>query len=270
MAAHPVTCNLLFLLLHMRKTTPMTPAKWTLACTILTLLLAACGETVVPPPRTADYYLSEGDTLIADERYDDAIATLQKIRDNYFSPEVNARADLKIADTHYLAEQYAEAATAYEAFLKQYPDHESSAHVLYQLGNAYFKQMLTPDRDQTATSNALSAFATFVARFPGDPRKDEAVDLMARCRQQLAAHELGVGAFYVRTKYYAAAIARLTSLPNDYPDFTRQDEVYYQLGRAWLGLEDRPKAADAFNRLYKEFPESKYVLKAQKLLERDF
>lgn len=248
----------------------MTPAKSTLCCAILTLLLAACGETIVPPPRTADFYLSEGDSLIADERYDDAIATLQKVRDNYYSPELNAQADLKIADTQYLAEQYAEAATSYEAFLKQYPTHEKSDHVLYQLGYAYFKQMLSPDRDQTATINALSSFGTFLSRFPGDPRKDEIKDLMARCRQQLAAHELGVGTFYVRTEYYTAAISRLTPLPNDYPEFAGKDEVYYQLGRAWLGMEDKQKAADAFNRLFKEFPESKYVLKAQKLLEREF
>lgn len=248
----------------------MNPSKWILCSAALTIFLAACAETVVPPPRTADYYLSEGDSLIADERYDDAIATLQKVRDNFYSPELNAQADLKIADTHYLAEQYLEAATAYEAFLKQYPDHAKGAYVLYQLGHAYFKQMLSPDRDQTATINALSTFGTLLARFPDHPQKDEINDLMARCRQQLAAHELGVGTFYVRTEYYSAGIARLAPLPNDYPEFAGMDEVYYYLGRGYLGLGEKHKAAETFNRMFKEFPNSKYILKSQKLLEEEF
>jgi outer membrane protein assembly factor BamD len=130
--------------------------------------------------------------------------------------------------------------------------------------------MLSPDRDQTATINALSTFSTLLARFPSHPQKDEITDLMARCRQQLAAHELGVGTFYTRTEYYAAAIARLAPIPNDYPEYAGMDEVYYQLGRAYLGQGEKRKAAETFNRMYKEFPNSKFILKAQKLLEEEF
>lgn len=237
---------------------------------LVLLLLAGCVETVTPPPRTADYYLQEGDAFLADERYEDAIASWQKVRDNFYSPESNAFAEYKIAEAHFLAEQYPEAAVAYEAYLKQRPDDPRSAEVLYRLGLSYYRQILSPDRDQTATHNTVSTFETLLKRFPADAHKDEILEIQAFCRQQFAAHELYVGRFYLRTDKFDAAIGRLAPIPATYPEFVGMDEVYFHLGKAYLKRGDKTSAAETFNRLFKEFPASRNVLKAQKLLEKEF
>ena len=80
----------------------------------LLLLASGCAETVKPPPRNADFYLQEGDSFFGEERYDDAIASWQKVRDNFFSPESNALAEFKIAEAYFDSERYAEAAVASE------------------------------------------------------------------------------------------------------------------------------------------------------------
>lgn len=234
------------------------------------LVLAGCAETVAPPPRTADYYLQEGDTFLADERYDDAIAAWQKVRDNFFSPESNALAEFKIAEAYFLAERYPEAAVAYEDYLKQHPDDSRSAEILYRLGLSYYRQILPPDRDQTATRNALSTFETLLARFPADAHKEEVLEMQDHCRQQFAAHELYVGSFYLRTGYIDAAIGRLKAIPGAYPQFAELDAVYFFLGKAYLERSEKQLAAETFNRLFKDYPESRFILKAQKLLEKDF
>lgn len=236
------------------------------ACVLL--LSAACTSTVVPPPRTADYYLQEGEGFFDSGLYEEAIASWEKVRDTYYSPELNVLAEMKIAEAHYLAGNYVEAAAAYEDFLKQHPDHERTAQILYQLGMSYYNQMLSADRDQTATRNALVTFERLLKRFPADPKNEEVGFLAARCRDRLAEHELYVGRFYLRSGDYQAAIHRLEGIFSLYPNYFKRDQVYFYLGQAYLRIGDRQQAITAFNTLFKEFPQSEYIIEAQKIVEK--
>lgn len=244
--------------------------KKLLSALLLLLLATACASTVVPPPKTAEHYLEEGEANFEKGRYEDAIANWEKVRDSYFSPELNILSELKIAEAYFLSERYVEAATAYEDFLKQHPDHPRTADVLFQLGLSYFHQMLAPDRDQTATRNALSTFNDLQKRFPDFSRAEELATKIAQCRQRLAEHEVLVGQFYLRTKQYQAASNRISGVLAENPDYPKKDEAYFLLGHAYLMLEQRQRAADAFNSLFREYPASDYVLQAQKLVEKNY
>ena len=234
------------------------------------LFMTACSSSIVPPPRSAEILMSEGETFFAENRYDDAIAAWEKVRERYVSPEMNALAELKIAEAHFLAERYIEAAVAYEAYLKAHPDDPNSANVLYNLGVSYHQEMLSPERDQTTTKNALSAFKTFLARYPTDPRRPVVEKYIAEEEDALAGHELHIGSYYQKKGANTAAIARLEPLVTAYPNFSRRDELYFILGSAYLHNDKRELAAENFNRLYKEYPQSPYTHKAQKLLEQKF
>ncbi|WP_432823086.1 outer membrane protein assembly factor BamD [Trichloromonas sp.] len=240
------------------------------AAFVVLLLATACASTVVPPPKTADHYLQEGETFFEQGLYDDAIANWEKVRDSYYSPELNTLAEMKIAEAYFLSERYIEAATAYEDFLKQHPNHPRTAELLNQLGLSYYNQILTPDRDQTATKNALVTFNDLLKRFPDYPRQYELKEKIAQCQDRLAEHEMIVGNFYLRTEKYQAAVNRISPIFNRYPDYSKKDEAYYYLGHAYLMLENRQQAANAFNILYREYPSSKYVLAAQKLVEKEY
>ncbi len=234
------------------------------------LFMSACSSSVVPPPRSAETLMSEGETLFAGKRYDEAIASWEKVRERYVSPEMNALAELKIAEAHFLAERYIEAAVAYEAYLKTHPDDLNSANVLYNLGVSYHQEMLAPMRDQTTTRNALSAFKTFLNRYPDDPRRPTVEKFIAEEEDALAGHELHIGTYYQKRGVNTAAIARLEPLITTYPNFSHRDELYFILGRAYLHNDKRELAAELFNRLSKEYPQSKYTQKAIKLLEEKF
>ena len=214
--------------------------------------------------------MREGDTFFAENRSEDAIASWEKVRERYVSPEMNAFAELKIAEANFLAERYIEAAVAYEAYLKSHPDDPNSANVLYNLGVSYHQEMLVAERDQTTTRNALSTFQTFLARYPTDPRRPDVEKFIAAEEDTLAAHELHIGAYYQKKGANSAAIARLQPLVTIYPNFSRRDELYFILGSAYLHNDKRDLAAEYYNRLYKEYPQSSYTSKAQKLLEREF
>lgn len=241
-----------------------------LLASLCLLFVTACSSTIVPPPRTAEILMHEGDTFLAENRYDDAIASWEKVRERYVSPEMNAFAELKIAEANFLAERYIEAAVAYEAYLKAHPDDQNSANVLFNLGVSYHQEMLSAEREQTTTSNALSSFKTLLTRYPTDKRRPQIEKFIAEEEDALAGHELHIGAYYQKKGADTAAIARLESLVTAYPNFNRKDEVFFILGSAYLHNNQRELAIKYFNRLYNEYPQSPYTKKAQKLLEEKY
>jgi len=234
------------------------------------LFLVACSQTVVPTPRTGQHYFAEGEKFYEQENYLEAIASWEKVRESFHSPELTAEADYRIAEARFHNEDYLEASIAFDAFLEQHPDHAHHADALYYLGIANFRQLLTPDRDQTATRNARTALKNFTARYPKDPRAEEARTITNQCTARLAEHELYIGRFYLRTDHFQAAIGRLADIPKDYPDFPSLDLVYLYLGQAYLRNDQRAEARDTFNKLYKQFPDSKAVIKARKTLAEEY
>ncbi len=237
---------------------------------VISLLASACSSGKVPPTRSAAYYFKEGERLFEKGLYEDAVASWEKVRDSYYSPELNILAELKIAEAYYRSEQYVEAAAAYELFLKNHPDNEKSETVLYFLGLSYFKQVLPADRDQTAAHNAIVTFRNLLKLHPKTGYREEAENYIRFCRNRLALHELSVGRFYVRTEKPDAAIRRLEAILTKYPDFNNREELYYLLGQAYLQKSDKEKAVEAFNRLYDQYPSSKLIPKAQKALGDHF
>lgn len=236
----------------------------------LLMLLSACDPTIVPPPRSADHYFKEGENFFDQHRYEDAVASWKKVRDSYYSPDLNKLAELKIAEAQYLAGNFEESSASYAAFMKEHPRDERLAEVLYFQGLSYYKLMGSKDRDQTAAENALKTFQRFATDYPTDKRAEEVGFLLQRCRNRLAEHEVYVGRFYLRTGHYQAAVNRLKGILEDFPNYYYRDEAFYYLGTAYLKLQQKKEAAEVFNTLYDQFPDSQYIMDSQEMLEKNY
>lgn len=230
------------------------------------LFLAACGSQKVVPRNSAEKYFQEGEKLYESNLFDEAIASWEKVRDSYYSPELNMLAELKIAEAYYRSESYQEAATAYTDFLNQHPNDSRIDDVLYRLGLSHYQQILSADRDQTSTRNALHFFEQLQRRYPEYPQTEEAGYLIQRCQNRLAEHEVYVGQYYLKKEQYTAAISRLESALENYPNYYYRDEAYYYLGQAYSQTEQTDKAKEIFNQLFEQFPASEYLEEAQKFI----
>jgi len=236
---------------------------------LICLFLAACGGSKVKPQSSAEKYFQEGERYFESNLYEDAIASWEKVRDTFYSPELNMLAELKIAEAYYITKRYDEAATAFKDFLKQHPNDFRAATILYRMGLSYYQQILSPDRDQTSTENALHSFKELIRQFPNDPKAQEAGYLAQRCRTRLAEHEVYVGRFYLKRKQYQPAINRLEGILESFPDYYYRDEAYFYLGKAYFETAQLDKAKQMFNRLLEEFPGSDYLEDAQKMLGKE-
>ncbi len=235
----------------------------------LIILTAACSGSRPTPEQNAEKLFQSAERLLERGLWEDAVTAWEQVRDAYYTPELSMLAELKIAETYYLAERYPEAATSYSEFLRRYPNDFRSSAVSFRLGQSYYRQILSRDRDQTNTRNALNTFEDFLRKYPNDPNATQAEQFALRARTRLADHEVYVGRFYLQRKQYQPAIQRLESILTQFPDYYYRDEAFFFLGRAYLAAGQTAEARQILSKLMEEFPASTYYDKAYKLLERN-
>lgn len=231
------------------------------------ILTAACSGSRPTSEQNAEKLFQSAERMLESGLWEDAVAAWEKVRDAFYTPELSMLAELKIAETYYLAERYSEAATGYKEFLRRYPNDFRASTLLFRLGQSYYRQILSRDRDQTNTRNALNTFDEFLRKYPNDPNATQAEQLSLRARTRLADHEVYVGRFYLQRKHYQPAIQRLESILTQFPDYYYRDEAYFFLGRAYLAAGQTDDARQILTQLVKEFPASTYFDKAYKLLD---
>lgn len=233
-------------------------------CTTL-MLLQGCASTPIADAPPATLY-AQGETAFQKSRYELAIDYWKKVKETFPDPELAAKAEIGIANAYFLNQDYIEAGAAYEDFRKLHPAHELAQFALYRQGLASHNLITGIDTDQTPTKNALTLFESFVRQYPKSQYVAKVQEKIADCRGKLAQYEIYVGRFYYRTDYYIAAIGRFEGALANFPDYTGNDETLFYLGKSALEVRDNDKMTAAFIRLIREYPNSRYLGEARKLL----
>jgi outer membrane protein assembly factor BamD len=211
----------------------------------------------------------QGLALFNKRDYEDAKKKFEELKSSFpDSPPFTVWAELKMADSQFLLRNYVEAIAAYEEFKKVHPSHEEMPYVQYQIGLAYYNQMLTPDRDQTSSAKALSAFEYLVATYPPSLFTEKAKEKIDVCKSRLAGHEFCIGDYYYQREKYQAAAARFEGLLEKYPGMEGEDHTLLLLAKSYLELEQVEKARQRLNQLVTRYEKSPYAKEARVILER--
>lgn len=229
-------------------------------------LLSACASVPIETQPAAIY--KEGESLYESKRYDDAIAQYKKVRDAYASTDLSSGAELRIADAYYESERYIEASAEYLQFRKLHPTHAKAAYALYKTGLCNYNQITGMDRDQTPQKNAVIHFDEFLNKYP---KSEYAADVKEKREAVLLLqlqYEQYVARFYYRSEKYDSAMKRLETSLATFPKNPLHDETWFLLGASRLKSGDTDKAREAFNRLSTDFPDSRFIIEASKLLEK--
>jgi len=233
---------------------------------MLLLLFSACASVHIETKPAALF--QEGEEFYGAKRYEDAIAQYKKVRDAYASTELSSSAELRIADSYFESERYIEASSEYIQFRKLHPTHQKAPYALYRAGLSNFNLITGTDRDQTPQKNTMVYFEEFLKLYPKSEFAPDVIEKLEAVRSQQLQYEQYVADFYYRTEKYGAAIKRLQDALVTFPKSALHDRTWYLLGAAYLKSGETDKAREAFNRLSTDYPDSKLIIEAGKLLEK--
>lgn len=210
-----------------------------------------------------------GNKAFEHKQWDNARQHFRRIIDGFPNSQFGAQARLALADSYYNeggTASYVLAAGSYREFLTFYPSHPKSDYAQFQVGESFYKQRNGPDRDQTATTQALEEFERVLQYYPSSPQAPKARERVTELRQNLARAEFLAGYFYQKTREAPrAAIVRYEGILKDYPDYKQIDEVLFRLAQALADSGRTGEALPHLDRLLKEYPGSAFAEEARKL-----
>ncbi len=235
------------------------------ALSVLLLPLAGCKSGAAANPilhLSAQEALDQGKKLLADKKYSRARDYLQ----HAFEVEPNSLAGreglLLVADSYYLdggRTNLIQAEAKYRDYLNRFPTSDRAAYVQFQIGNSLAQRMNPPDRDLSVSKDALKAYQDLLRLYPTSEyaaQSREKIDLVS---ENLADHEYIVGNFYLTYRLPHAAAKRFSYLLENYPGYSERDKVLYRLGIAQLRGHENADAKKTFEKLAREFPDSRYA-----------
>ena len=220
---------------------------------VLLALSAACTNKRSPNP-LANVGSKQPDKVLYDKamdamhhnRFDVARLTLQTLINTYPDSEFIARAKLAVGDSWYAeggAAAWAQAEQEYSDFEIFFPNMPEAAEAQLKIANIHFQQMEKADRDYTHAKRAEDEYRKMILQYPDSKLVPEAKQRLLEVQEVLADREFGIGRFYYLRESYPASIARLQSLVDKYPLYSRADEALYLLGQNYEGQIARIRSA---------------------------
>ena len=240
-----------------------------LALTVAGLAACAASRSQVPPGTVdADKFLFDrGQQELKERNWLRAREFFRQIVDNYPQSPFRPDAKLAVGDT-YIGEDTTESLllgiNEFREFLTFFPTNPRADYAQYRLAYAYSQQMLSPDRDQTATRDTVRELQVFIDRFPNSPMIGEARKLMREAKDRLSEHSFRVGQTYFRMQVWVGAIGRFREILKNDPEYSGRDSVYYLLAESLRITDKKAEALPYYERLLNEFAQSEHLENARK------
>ncbi len=172
-------------------------------------------------------------------RFDVARMTLQTLIITYPDSEFIARAKLAVGDSWYAEGGTAsleQAEQEYRDFETFFPNMPEAAEAQLKIANIQYQQMEKSDRDYTHAKRAEDEYRNLIMQYPDNPKLvKEGKERLLEVQEVLADREFGIGKFYYDRGSYPASIARLQSLVDKYPLYSKADEALFLLGQDYEG-----------------------------------
>jgi outer membrane protein assembly factor BamD len=169
-------------------------------------------------------------------RYDVARLDLQVLLNTYPESEYRMRAKLSVGDTWYKeggSAAYMQAEAEYKDFITFFPDAPEAAEAQMKVADIYYQQMEKPDRDFTNVQQAEEQYRNMINMFPDSTLVPRAKQKLRDVQEVMAEREAEIGFFYESRENINAAIARLETVSDTYPLYSKSDQVLIGIGDAY-------------------------------------
>jgi outer membrane protein assembly factor BamD len=168
--------------------------------------------------------------------YDVARLDLQTMLNTYPESEYAMRAKLAVGDTWYKeggTAAMAQAEQEYKDFITFFPNTPEAAEAQMKVGDIYFSEMEKPDRDPQNAQQAETAYRQMIEQFPDSALVPRAKQRLREVQEVLAQRQFEIGEFYQSQQNWAASIARLQTVADNFPLFSHSDQTLISIGDAY-------------------------------------
>ncbi|MGB6830287.1 MAG: outer membrane protein assembly factor BamD [Terracidiphilus sp.] len=169
-------------------------------------------------------------------RYDVARLDLQTLLNTYPESEYRMRAKLSVGDTWFKEGGSAalmQAEAEYKDFITFFPDAPEAAEAQMKVADIYYQQMEKPDRDFTNAQQAEQEYRNMINMFPDSTLVPRAKQKLRDVQEVLAEREAEIGFFYESRENLNASVARLETVSDTYPLYSKSDQVLIGIGDAY-------------------------------------
>jgi outer membrane protein assembly factor BamD len=258
-------------------------------CSVLVaVLLAACagnkdniditkpvtGEAATNAQRAYQRGLEERKS----QNFIEATRFFEWVRNNFPYSQYAALSELALADMAFDRDDLAAAAAAYQEFVKSHPSHPRADYAAFRVGLAHYMDkpsdwfLLPPsyEKDQAPIRSALDSFQRFTLAYPKSEFVSKAKDMIAECRERLAAHEGYVAEFYTKRGGWRGAAGRWMGIADNYGDLQggrTHGDALWRAALAWRSANDPASEKAVLQRLIQEAPDSPHRREAEQLLK---
>lgn len=198
-------------------------------------------------------------------RYDVARLDLQTLLNTYPDSEYRMRAKLSVGDTWFKeggSAAFTQAEAEYEDFITFFPNVPEAAEAKMKVADIYYQQMEKPDRDFTNAQNSEREYREMINMFPDSTLIPRAKQRLRDVQEVLAEREFQIGSYYEARGDYIAGIARLQTVADTYPLYSKSDQVLLGIGDAYAGEARNIEMAQNLNGAFRERMVAMYQAKA--------
>jgi outer membrane protein assembly factor BamD len=207
--------------------------------------------------------MNEGNFFYAAKKFSEAEGILPKI-------EFSAKASLMSSYCFYLINFYPEAIANLERFITQYPTDKNITYAHYLVAVSFYEQILDEKKDINPLIKTREKIKFFLEKYPDT---EYAIDLSFKLdlvNNQLAAKEMYIAKYYIKTQKWIPAINRLKNIVNNYSETVFVEEALHRLVEIYyrVGLMKEAKAVAAI--LGYNYNSSEWYSQSYKVLNKSY
>jgi len=244
-----------------------------LALGMLAAIMAGCPKKTPPlkPPEelynAGMRYMSKGKGggFLNPPDYDKARQNFETIVYEHPTSRYAPLAELRIADTYYEAGDYATSSDNYTQWRKHHVGRPEIPYAIYRTAMSYYHLILSMDRDQTDTREALVNFHELVTNYPDNEYTKAIGEKMTILEVRLARHEMYVGKFYFRHRRWWSAVDRFQVVLSEYPRKGFDEEAMFYTWRSYRKLGRFNEATSVYSQMVNNFPNGKWTHNAKEI-----
>jgi outer membrane protein assembly factor BamD len=222
----------------------------------------------------AEDNLKRGELAVTAKNFAEAAKYFEYVKTKFPYLEAAKTAELKLGDTDFERDRFAEARDRYQNFVRLHPTHSRVDYAAYRAALTHYRDipsdffLLPPssEKEQVEVKSALTAMNEFLLTYPDSQFGAEAKKLLGDIKRRLAEHELSVADFYAKRGRWPAVVGRLSVVAKSYGGVGYDERTFFGLYDAYQKLNEPQKAADVLRAYVGKYPEDPGAKRAQILL----